>query len=143
MTHQVLIVDDSKLARMGVIKALKSLHPDWQSVEASNADDAFARVKEKMPDFVLMDYNMPGKDGITLAAELRDYDLRMHIAVISANQQVEVVKRAHEAGAAFLPKPLTEKALAEFYLASTPAHARYETADFLAVEVRKRNKAKE
>lgn len=118
MTPQVLIVDDSKLARMGVIKALRALHPDWQSVEAANADDAFALVKAKRPDFVLMDYNMPGKDGITLAAELRDFDLSMHLAVISANQQVEVVKRAAAAGAAFLPKPLTEKALADFLAAA-------------------------
>jgi YesN/AraC family two-component response regulator len=115
VTHKVLIVDDSKLARMGVINALKTLHPDWQSVEASNADDAFARVKEDMPDLVLMDYNMPGKDGITLASELRAYDSTMQIAVISANQQVEVVKRAREAGAVFLPKPLTEQALAGFF----------------------------
>jgi YesN/AraC family two-component response regulator len=115
VTHKVLIVDDSKLARMGVIKVLKVLHPDWVSLEASNADDAFARVKESQPDLVLMDYNMPGKDGITLASELREFDSSMRIAVISANQQVEVVDRARAAGAAFLPKPLTEKALAGFF----------------------------
>jgi YesN/AraC family two-component response regulator len=118
VTNNVLIVDDSKLARMGVIRALKALHPDWESVEAANADDAFARVREKRPDYVLMDFNMPGKDGITLAAELRDFDARMAIAVISANQQVEVINRAQAAGAVFLPKPLTEKALADFFEAA-------------------------
>lgn len=118
MTHQVLIVDDSKLARMGVIRVLKSLHPDWESMEASNADDAVALVRESTPDFVLMDYNMPGKDGITLAAELREFDTHMEVAVISANQQVEVVDRARAAGATFLPKPITEKALAEFFAAA-------------------------
>lgn len=115
MTHQVLIVDDSKLARMGVIRALKTLHPEWESVEASNADDAVALVRQNVPDFVLMDFNMPGKDGITLAAELRALDERMQVAVISANQQVEVIDRARAAGAAFLPKPITEKALADFF----------------------------
>lgn len=119
MTRKVLIVDDSKLARMGVIRALKTLHPDWESVEASNADDAFERVKENTPDFVLMDYNMPGKDGITLASELRQFDAQMGIAVISANQQVEVVDRARAAGAFFLAKPLSEKALAAFFAAAS------------------------
>jgi Response regulator containing CheY-like receiver domain and AraC-type DNA-binding domain len=38
------------------------------------------------PHFVLMDYNTPGKDGITLASELRALDAEMGIAVISANQ---------------------------------------------------------
>jgi DNA-binding NarL/FixJ family response regulator len=115
VTHKVLIVDDSKLARMGVIKVLKSLRPDWVSVEASNADDALARVKEGVPDLVLMDYNMPGKDGITLASELLAFDSRMQIAVISANHQHEVIDRARAAGAAFLAKPITEKALSSFF----------------------------
>jgi YesN/AraC family two-component response regulator len=118
VANQVLIVDDSKLARMGVIRLLKTLHPDWESIEASNADDAVALVQESTPDFVLMDYNMPGKDGITLAAELRALDTNMQVAVISANQQVEVVDRARAAGATFLPKPITEKALAEFLAAA-------------------------
>ncbi|MES2626138.1 MAG: response regulator [Pseudomonadota bacterium] len=115
MVKKVLIVDDSKLARMGVIRALKALHPDWETEEASNAEDAFANVKANLPDFILMDYNMPGKDGITLAAELREFDSSICVAVISANHQVEVVNRAQAAGAAFLPKPLTEKALAGFF----------------------------
>ncbi|MES2605707.1 MAG: response regulator transcription factor [Pseudomonadota bacterium] len=115
MSSKVLIVDDSKLARMGVMKVLRELHPDWESVEASNADDAFKLVKQSLPDYVLMDYNMPGKDGIALAAELHELDANMGIAVISANQQLEVIKRARAAGAIFLPKPLTEKALAGFF----------------------------
>jgi FixJ family two-component response regulator len=36
------------------------------------------------------------------------------LAVISANHQVEVVTRAREAGATFLQKPLTDKAMGEF-----------------------------
>ena len=112
MKHRVLIVDDSKLARMGVLKLLKSLQPDWEGVEAANADEALARVKEGRPEFVLLDYNMPGKDGVTLAAELKALDPSINVVVVSANQQVEVVQRAQEAGAAFLPKPLTESALA-------------------------------
>jgi hypothetical protein len=35
--------------------------------------------------------------------------------VISANRQVEVIDRARAAGAAFLAKPLTEQALADFF----------------------------
>lgn len=123
MSYKVLIVDDSKLARMGVTRALKQLHPEWESVEASNADEALERVKESVPDFVLMDYNMPGKDGITLAAELRALNEQMGIAVISANQQIEVVNRARATGAVFLPKPLTEKALADFFSAATASRS--------------------
>lgn len=114
MGQKVLIVDDSKLARMAVTKALNSLYPDWTTVEAPNADEAINRVKESSPDFVLLDFNMPGKDGIALASELAALDPKMRVAIISANQQVEVINRTRAAGATFLPKPLTERALSDF-----------------------------
>jgi len=116
--YTVLIVDDSKLARMAVIKALNALHPDWTRMEASNATEALERIKQTAPDFALLDFNMPGKDGLALAAEVRELNPRISVAVISANHQVEVVNRARAVGAAFLAKPLTEKALGDFFHAA-------------------------
>jgi CheY-like chemotaxis protein len=114
VTHKVLIVDDSKLARMAVVKALNALRPDWPRIEASNADEALARINEERPDIVLLDFNMPGKDGLLFAAELSQNSPQIAIAVISANRQVEVINRTEAVGATFLPKPLTEKALDDF-----------------------------
>jgi CheY-like chemotaxis protein len=114
MEYKVLIVDDSKLARMAVAKALTALHPDWSRVEAGNADEALALLAADAPDIAVLDFNMPGRDGLELAAELRLARPRMPVAVISANHQQEVVDRAHQAGARFLSKPLTEAALTEF-----------------------------
>jgi CheY-like chemotaxis protein len=111
---KVLIVDDSKLARMAVIKALNALHPDWPRLEAGNADEALEHINQELPDIVLLDFNMPGRDGLTFATELRQRDPRIAVAVISANRQVEVIDRARAAGAAFLAKPLTEQALGDF-----------------------------
>jgi DNA-binding NarL/FixJ family response regulator len=121
VTYTVLIVDDSKLARMSVAKVLSTLHPDWKRIEAANAIEALERTKELAPELVLIDFNMPGKDGVTLAAELRTLDPRISVAVISANRQVEVIRRTQAAGATFLPKPVTESALADF-LASALRH---------------------
>lgn len=114
MTYRLLIVDDSKLARMAAAKALNTLYPDWNRVEAANADEAVARTKEASFDIALLDFNMPGRDGLELAAELRTSHPSMQLALISANHQDEIVARAKALGAAFLLKPLTERALAEF-----------------------------
>lgn len=114
MSRKVLIVDDSKLARMAVVRVLSSLQPDWTTEEAANADQALATFNQDPPDFVLLDFNMPGKDGLALAAELRQLNPNARVAVISANHQLEVVNRARAAGAVFLPKPLTEKTLTDF-----------------------------
>ncbi|MGZ3375182.1 MAG: response regulator transcription factor [Phenylobacterium sp.] len=114
MTYKILIVDDSKLARMSVAKVLNGLRPDWARIEAMNAEEAIAKVKAEKPDIVLLDFNMPGRDGLALAAEIKKFDPNIPLAVISANIQEEITARSHDVGAAFLPKPLTEKALADF-----------------------------
>jgi DNA-binding NarL/FixJ family response regulator len=114
MAYKILIVDDSKLARMSVAKLLKALRPGWLRLEAGNAEEALAAMAADRPDVVLLDFNMPGRDGLDVAAQLQRAYPEIPVAVISANIQIEVVARAGDAGAAFLPKPLTEEVLATF-----------------------------
>ncbi len=114
MSYKILIVDDSKLARMALAKILGTLRPDWTRIEAANPDEAVARFTENGPDLALLDFNMPGRDGLALAFELHDLKPEMPMALVSANTQREIVSRAREIGAAFLPKPLTEECVAEF-----------------------------
>src|SRR5579875_1083332 len=70
MTITVLIVDDSKLARIVAAKALTVLQPDWARQEASNAEEALAAIAGGTIDVALLDFNMPGRDGLDLAAEI-------------------------------------------------------------------------
>ncbi|WP_338663602.1 response regulator [Pararoseomonas sp. SCSIO 73927] len=114
MATTVLIVDDSKLARIVAGKAIAALQPDWVRAEAGNAEEAMARLAEGGIDLALLDYNMPGKDGLTLAAEICALHPAMPVAVITANVQDEVVARARAVGATFVPKPVTEEALRGF-----------------------------
>ena len=114
MTYTLLIVDDSKLARMAVIKALNSNHPDWQRVEAGSAADALRAMEKDAPHVALVDFNMPVQDGLHLAADLRKLNPRMPIGIISANHQQEIIDRTNALGATFLPKPLSEQAFREF-----------------------------
>jgi chemotaxis protein CheC len=82
MTVTVLIVDDSKLARIVTAKNIHALQPDWDRVEASNADEALSVVAARKVDLALLDYNMPGRNGLELASELRalipDHATRRH-----------------------------------------------------------------
>jgi CheY-like chemotaxis protein len=114
MIYKLLIVDDSKLARMAVVKALNSCYPDWLPVEAASAADALKAVQQEQPHIALVDFNMPNKDGLALVTDLRAVAPDMPIGIISANHQQGVVDRARALGAAFLPKPLTETSLREF-----------------------------
>ena len=114
MSYKVLIVDDSKLARMAIARILGALRPDWIRIEATNRDEAVARFGETGADIALLDFNMPGHDGLALAFELHDLKPEMPLALVTANTQREIVLRAGEIGAAFLPKPLTTESLADF-----------------------------
>lgn len=114
MSHKVLIVDDSKLARMVMTNAFSRVRPDWHLVEASNADEALSAVSGQSVDIALLDFNMPGMDGLELLARIRDTHPKMPVAVVSANLQDEIIGRARELNATFIAKPLTEEALGAF-----------------------------
>ena len=115
---KVLLVDDSKLARMAMAKVLQSIRPDWTRVEAANADEALAHVQDADLDIAVFDFNMPGQDGVSLATRVAELRPAMPIAIISANHQIDVVERAKAAGATFISKPVTEEALRGFLSAA-------------------------
>ena len=114
MTTKVLIVDDSRLARMSVIRALDRLRPDYAYAEASHPDEALAVMASEAPDVAVVDFNMPGRDGLALVAELKAANPDMAIGILSANAQREIVDSAHALGATFLTKPLSEAAFDAF-----------------------------
>jgi CheY-like chemotaxis protein len=110
----VLIVDDSKLARIVAAKTLSGLQPEWDRVEAGNAREALAILGDRKIDVAMIDFNMPEKDGLELAKEIRSSHPTMPIAVITANIQDEVIAQAREVNATFVSKPLTEEGLRGF-----------------------------
>lgn len=119
MTYKILVVDDSRLARMSMARALNAAHADWIRLEAANADEAISLVRQNSVDVAVIDFNMPGRDGLQLAAELRQFAPAMPLAIVSANHQEEVLNRARSLGAAFLMKPLTQQALDDFLADAT------------------------
>ena len=114
MATTIIIVDDSKLARIVAGKAVLALHPDWDRVEASTADEALALFAKQKIDVALLDFNMPGKNGVELAGELRKLHPSMPIALITANIQNEVIESAKAVSATFVAKPVTPEGLQQF-----------------------------
>jgi len=114
MNVTVLVVDDSKLARIVAGKAIDALQPDWTRVEAGSAADALEIVASQKIDVAVLDFNMPDKDGLELAAELRAAHPNMPIAVITANVQDEIIAKVRSLNATFVAKPVTQDALSGF-----------------------------
>ena len=110
MSYRVLVVDDSKLARMSLTAVLRRLQPDWRCVEAATSDQALEMLSREPLDIALIDFNMPGTDGLKLATAIRQTRPDMPIAIVSANIQTEIVTRARAIQAAFVTKPITDEA---------------------------------
>jgi CheY-like chemotaxis protein len=110
----ILIVDDSKLARIVVGKAVAAVCPDWERLEASSAAEALVLLASRDIHVVVVDYNMPGQNGLEFIEELRRSQPELPIAIATANVQDEVIARARAANAAFVAKPISEATLRPF-----------------------------
>ena len=117
--HKVLIVDDSKLARMVIVSACRRVRPDWGLSEASNADDALQTIASGSVEIALVDFNMPDTDGLEIVSRIRAIQPNMPVAVVSANIQDEIIARTRELKAAFIAKPITDEALGAFFSGAT------------------------
>ncbi|AKU18427.1 response regulator [Luteipulveratus mongoliensis] len=108
---RLLIVDDQRLVREG-IASLVSLEPGIEVVgTAADGAEAVRIATERRPDVVLMDVRMPGMDGVTAAAELRD-DTR--VIMLTTFDDDEYVIQALRAGACgYLLKDLPAPELAQ------------------------------
>lgn len=112
--NTVLIVDDSKLARIVVGKAIAAVQPDWRRVEAGTAEEAEDAVEQGGVDLMIVDYNMPGCNGLELAERMRARFADMPIALATANVQDEIIAKARAINVTFVPKPITEEGLRGF-----------------------------
>ena len=109
---KILIVDDHALFRNGLSLVLEALEENTIIFEASNSEQAIQYVSEHPDlDLVLLDLNMPGKDGfITLESFTKKYPA-LPIVIISASNQRSDIQRVLDDGAmGYIPKE-TESAV--------------------------------
>lgn len=96
---RVLLADDQALVR-GALAAMLGLEPDIEVVaQVSSGDEVLPAAREANPDVALLDVQMPGKDGITAAAELHNALPSCRIVVCTTFGRPGYLSRAMAAGA--------------------------------------------
>jgi len=105
----VLVVDDEPAVR----ESLRMLLKQECNVEtAESVDHALEKVRESIPDLVLLDVVMPGRNGLELIPELRGLGIEAPVIVLTATNTVSVAVEAMKLGAAdFVTKPFELDAL--------------------------------
>lgn len=103
---RVLVVDDSRLMRLAMIRSLREL--GVQSIsEAGNGQEALDRIRAEDFDLMLLDIEMPVMSGTELLAVMKSSGLLqgLPVIVISSTEQIDTAVRCIESGAEdYLPK---------------------------------------
>ena len=100
MTIRVLVVDDHELLRAGLVTVLASDPAIEVVAQAPDGPTAVSLAMELRPDVVLMDVEMPGGDGITAIAQLRERAPSIRCLVLTMFDLDDYVVEALRAGAA-------------------------------------------
>lgn len=113
---RVLLVDDSVTMRRIQKTQINSLGIT-DIIEAGDGEEAFRKLTESMPiDLIMLDWNMPVMDGITLLKKVRADNRFQSVKIIMCTSESEKSKvvDALKAGANnYLVKPFTPDALKE------------------------------
>jgi DNA-binding response OmpR family regulator len=112
MIPKILSVDDSKAVRTLLSKVLSPFACELS--EATNGEEGLAVAARERPDLIILDYNMPVMDGVSMLQRLREHEAIRHIPVImltteSSAEMIATIARlgVHD----YLTKPFNEKLL--------------------------------
>ena len=95
----ILIVDDHPITRDGLV-ALLDREPDLEVIaEAGTARAAMAELERHVPDLVLLDLNLPDKDGIELLKDILARHVGTPVLILSMHDEETYAIRAFQAGA--------------------------------------------
>jgi len=107
---RLLIVDDDQSTLASLSRAFRMA--GYEAVVCDNATRAIALLKSERFDLVFSDVVMPGKDGLSMLAEVRDLGIATPIIMISGQATVDMAVRATRLGAVdFLEKPISSDKL--------------------------------
>jgi two-component system, NarL family, response regulator DesR len=115
MTVRVLLAEDQAMVR-GALSALLTLEEDIEIIaEVARGDEVVPAALDSLPDVALLDIEMPGGDGLSAAAALKERLPSCRVVILTTFGRAGYLRRAMESGAVgFLLKdaPASELAAA-------------------------------
>ncbi len=114
MTVRILIADDHAVLRSG-LRMLLSQRSDMEVVgEIGDGTGVLSLVQQCRPDIVLLDFSMPGRDGLAITRELKQAVPDVRILILTGHEDDNLFRESVEAGASgFVVKRAVEEELIE------------------------------
>jgi two-component system response regulator DesR len=96
---RILLVEDNKVFREA-LELLLGLRADVEIVAAvGDGHEALPAVQKHRPDVVLMDYRLPGLDGVQATAAVRESSPETAVVCLTASANAREIEALYEAGA--------------------------------------------
>ena len=96
---KVIIADDHKLFRQGIAVLLEDMEDVSLIDDVGNGNELLAALKDELPDIVLLDLDMPGKNGIEVLEEIRQQYAELGVIVLTAVDDTKMIVHLMELGA--------------------------------------------
>jgi DNA-binding NarL/FixJ family response regulator len=98
MRTRFLIVDDSELVRRSLRTVLQA-NPEWEICgEAADGVSAVEMFKELRPNIVILDFQMPGINGIETARRMAEIAPAVPVVLFTQHASADLERHAHEVG---------------------------------------------
>lgn len=114
MALNLLVIDDSAVMRRMIIRTLKVGGLPIKNVhEAGDGSEALEKLSSHAVDLALLDLNMPGMNGMTTLAHIREdpKTKKLPVVVVSTEGSETRIQEIRDQGAMFLRKPFAPEAL--------------------------------
>lgn len=95
---RILIVDDHPVVREGLVQQINREAGLTVCGEAANASQALSKIGELEPDLVVVDINLPGRNGLELMRDIRSQNPDLPLLVLSMHDENVFAERVLRAG---------------------------------------------
>ncbi|MGZ3889610.1 MAG: response regulator, partial [Mucilaginibacter sp.] len=100
MPRKILIADDHSAIRIGVKQICLGEFPSVQFGEAINYSEVFQKLKEADWDILILDIDLPGRNGLDILKQLKAEKYKVPVLMFSFHGEEQIALRALKMGAA-------------------------------------------
>ena len=98
MSIKVMLADDHILMREGIRQLLEFDHTIEIVGEVSNGEQCMNMIYEVKPQVLLLDINMPVKNGIEVLQEIRNKGLDVKVLILTVHNEIDYLLKAMDIG---------------------------------------------
>jgi two-component system, NarL family, invasion response regulator UvrY len=96
---KALVVDDHEFTREGIVRILTDNFHITKIAQSGNYDDAILQVRNNIWDIIILDVNLPGRDGLEILKSIRTIESKVPVLILSMVPISQYVRRILQAGA--------------------------------------------